>query len=173
MVQPRLKMRLGDLLVKEQILTEEQLQLALQQHNHTGQRLGLTLISLGFISEAQLLQFLSHQLGVPLFDLNNVTIDPLAVVLLPEVQARRYRALAINLTDNKVTVVMSDPTDLGGLDAISVLLSPREMQLAIALEGQLLDYFDPSIVVLERLRALLSSSMRSIKVQILSWAIAH
>ena len=64
------------------------------------------------------------------------------MALLPEVQARRYRALAVNLSDDKVTVVMSDPADLSALDAIAALLSPRELVLAVAREGQLLEYFD-------------------------------
>ncbi|WP_368225721.1 MSHA fimbrial ATPase MshE [Aeromonas sp. R1-1] len=142
MAQPRLKMRLGDLLVQEQIISDDQLQLALQQQRQTGRKLGTTLIDLGFISEVQLLQFLARQLDVPFFDLNNLTIDAAAVPLLPEVQARRYRALAVNLTDDKVTVAMSDPADLSALDAVAALLSPRIMVLAVAREGQLLDYFD-------------------------------
>ena len=142
MAQPRLKMRLGDLLVQEQIISDDQLQLALQQQRQTGRKLGTTLIDLGFISEVQLLQFLARQLDVPFFDLNNLTIDASAVTLLPEVQARRYRALAVNLNDDKVTVAMSDPADLSALDAIAALLSPREMVLAVAREGQLLEYFD-------------------------------
>ncbi|QLH68617.1 MSHA fimbrial ATPase MshE [Aeromonas veronii] len=142
MAQPRLKMRLGDLLVQEQIISDDQLQLALQQQRQTGRKLGTSLIDLGFISEVQLLQFLARQLDVPFFDLNNLTIDAAAVPLLPEVQARRYRALAVNLTDDKVTVAMSDPADLSALDAIAALLSPRIMVLAVAREGQLLEYFD-------------------------------
>ncbi|MEZ6930196.1 MSHA fimbrial ATPase MshE [Aeromonas sp. S16(2024)] len=142
MAQPRLKMRLGDLLVQEQIISDDQLQLALQQQRQTGRKLGTTLIDLGFISEVQLLQFLARQLDVPFFDLNNLTIDASAVTLLPEVQARRYRALAVNLSDDQVTVAMSDPADLSALDAIAALLSPREMVLAVAREGQLLEYFD-------------------------------
>ncbi|HHQ4477947.1 TPA: MSHA fimbrial ATPase MshE [Aeromonas veronii] len=142
MAQPRLKMRLGDLLVQEQIISDDQLQLALQQQRQTGRKLGTTLIDLGFISEVQLLQFLARQLDVPFFDLNNLTIDAAAVSLLPEVQARRYRALAVNLTDDKVTVAMSDPADLSALDAVAALLSPRIMVLAVAREGQLLEYFD-------------------------------
>ncbi|MFM5400073.1 MSHA fimbrial ATPase MshE [Aeromonas veronii] len=142
MAQPRLKMRLGDLLVQEQIISDDQLQLALQQQRQTGRKLGTTLIDLGFISEVQLLQFLARQLDVPFFDLNNLTIDAAAVPLLPEVQARRYRALAVNLTDDRVTVAMSDPADLSALDAIAALLSPRIMVLAVAREGQLLEYFD-------------------------------
>jgi MSHA biogenesis protein MshE len=135
-------MRLGDLLVQEQIISDDQLQLALQQQRQTGRKLGTTLIDLGFISEVQLLQFLARQLDVPFFDLNNLTIDAAAVPLLPEVQARRYRALAVNLTDDKVTVAMSDPADLSALDAVAALLSPRIMVLAVAREGQLLEYFD-------------------------------
>ncbi|MFM4705409.1 MSHA fimbrial ATPase MshE [Aeromonas bivalvium] len=142
MAQPRLKMRLGDLLVQEQIVTDDQLQLALQQQRQTGRKLGTTLVDLGFISEVQLLQFLARQLGVPFFDLNNLTIDGKAVALLPEVQARRYRALAVNQNEHEVTVAMSDPADLSALDAIANLLRPREMKLAVAREGQLLDYFD-------------------------------
>ncbi len=142
MAQPRLKMRLGDLLVQEQIISDDLLQLALQQQRQTGRKLGSTLIDLGFISEVQLLQFLARQLNVPFFDLNNLTIDAAAVPLLPEVQARRYRALAVNLTDDRVTVAMSDPADLSALDAIAALLSPRIMVLAVAREGQLLEYFD-------------------------------
>ena len=142
MAQPRLKMRLGDLLVQELIISDDQLQLALQQQHQTGRKLGATLIELGFISEVQLLQFLARQLDVPFFDLNNLTIDAAAVPLLPEVQARRYRALAVNLTDDRVTVAMSDPADLSALDAIAALLRPREMVLAVAREGQLLEYFD-------------------------------
>ncbi|MGL5588529.1 MAG: MSHA fimbrial ATPase MshE, partial [Aeromonas veronii] len=129
-------------LVQEQIISDDQLQLALQQQRQTGRKLGTTLIDLGFISEVQLLQFLARQLDVPFFDLNNLTIDAAAVPLLPEVQARRSRALAVNLTDDKVTVAMSDPADLSALDAIAALLSPRIMVLAVAREGQLLEYFD-------------------------------
>ena len=68
MAQPRLKMRLGDLLVQEQIISDDQLQLALQQQRQTGRKLGTTLIDLGFISEVQLLTFLARQLDVPFFD---------------------------------------------------------------------------------------------------------
>ncbi|GKR07596.1 hypothetical protein KAM463_31610 [Aeromonas caviae] len=142
MAQPRLKMRLGDLLVQEQIISDDQLQLALQQQRQTGRKLGTTLIDLGFISEVQLLTFLARQLDVPFFDLNNLTIDVSAVALLPEVQARRYRALAVNLSDDKVTVVMSDPADLSALDAIAALLSPRYLFTRTGLTASVLPGWD-------------------------------
>ncbi|WP_409420972.1 ATPase, T2SS/T4P/T4SS family [Pseudaeromonas sp. ZJS20] len=142
MAQPRLRMRLGDLLVAEGIISEDQLLLALQQQKQSGRKLGATLVDLGFIGEEQLLKFLAQQLNVPFFDLSKLSIAPQAVQLIPEVHARRYRALAVNQQDDEVTVAMSDPADLAALDAIASLISPRQLKLAVAREAQLLDYFD-------------------------------
>jgi MSHA biogenesis protein MshE len=142
MAQPRLKMRLGDLLVAESIISDDQLQMALQQQRQSGRKLGTTLVDLGFIGEEQLLKFLAQQLNVPFFDLSKLTIQTQAVQLIPEVHARRYRALAVNQTGDEVTVVMSDPADLAALDALAAMLSPRELKLAVAREAQLLEYFD-------------------------------
>lgn len=142
MAQPRLKMRLGDLLVAESIISDDQLQMALQQQRQTGRKLGTTLVDLGFIGEEQLLKFLAQQLNVPFFDLSKLSIQTQAVQLIPEVHARRYRALAVNQSGNEVTVVMSDPADLAALDALAAMLSPRELKLAVAREAQLLQYFD-------------------------------
>ena len=82
MAQPRLKMRLGDLLVAEMIITDDQLQLALQQQRQTGRKLGTTLVDLGFIGEEQLLKFLAQQLNIPFFDLSKLTIQTQAVQLI-------------------------------------------------------------------------------------------
>ena len=142
MAQPRLKMRLGDLLVAEMIITDDQLQLALQQQRQTGRKLGTTLVDLGFIGEEQLLKFLAQQLNIPFFDLSKLTIQTQAVQLIPEVHARRYRALAVNQSGDEVTVVMSDPADLAALDALAAMIAPRELKLAVAREDQLLLYFD-------------------------------
>lgn len=142
MAQPRLKMRLGDLLVAESIITDDQLQMALQQQRQTGRKLGTTLVDLGFIGEEQLLKFLAQQLNVPFFDLSKLSIQTQAVQLIPEVHARRYRALVVNQSGDEVTVVMSDPADLAALDALAAMLSPRELKLAVAREAQLLQYFD-------------------------------
>ena len=122
MNQPRLRMRLGDLLVSQSIISDDQLQLALQQQKQNGRKLGATLLELGFLTETQLLSFLAQQLGIEFVDLNQVVIQPQVVQLIPEVHARRYRALAINLSDGEVTVAMSDPSDLSAMDAIEALM---------------------------------------------------
>lgn len=107
MAQPHLRMRLGDLLVAEGIISEDQLMLALGQQKQSGRKLGATLVDLGFIGEEQLLKFLAQQLNVPFFDLSKLSISPQAVQLIPEVHARRYRALAVNQQGDEVTVAMS------------------------------------------------------------------
>jgi MSHA biogenesis protein MshE len=138
----QLRMRLGDLLVAERIISAEQLELALQQQKQHGRKLGTTLIELKFIAEDQLLIFLAQQLNIPFFDLTKLTIQPQAVPLIPEAYARRYRALAIHMTDDTVTVAVSDPSDLAAQDALSQRLYPRQLELAVARESQLLEFFD-------------------------------
>ena len=142
-VRPKLRMRLGDLLVSEQIITDDQLKQALAYQKKSGLKLGKALIELGFIDEDRMLNFLSQQLGIPFFDLSRISISTDAVNLIPEVHARRFRALAINIDANdNVTVAMSDPADLQAIDFLSNILAPREINLAIAKEEQLLLYFD-------------------------------
>ena len=142
-VRPKLRMRLGDLLVSEQIITDDQLMKALAYQKKSGLKLGKALIELGFIDEDRMLNFLSQQLGIPFFDLSRISISTDAVNLIPEVHARRFRALAINIDANdNVTVAMSDPADLQAIDFLSNILAPREINLAIAKEEQLLLYFD-------------------------------
>ena len=84
MKRPRLKMRLGDLLVHEQIISEEQLQKALEQQRISGRKLGATLTDLGYISEQQLLEFLAQQLKLPLISISERKIPAEAFKLLPK-----------------------------------------------------------------------------------------
>ena len=96
MAQLKLKQRLGDLLVGENIITDDQLGIALKEQRSSGRKLGATLIHLGFITEEQLLNFLSQQLEIPFLDITALSIDSQTVLKLPEVHARRHRALAGN-----------------------------------------------------------------------------
>ena len=141
-MRPRLKMRLGDLLVHENIITSEQLDNALSAQRSSGRKLGDTLIDLGFISEPQLLRFLAQQLNIPFLDITQRRIDPEQAQLTPETYARRYRALVLEADDDEVLLGMSDPTDLGGLDQLGPLVAPRNIELAIVQENQILEAFD-------------------------------
>lgn len=86
-MRPRLKMRLGDLLVQEDIISESQLQKALDDQRVNGRKLGVTLVDLGFISEQDLLEFLARQLNIPFVELGDRKIPDEVVNLLPEIQA--------------------------------------------------------------------------------------
>jgi len=141
-MKPQLKKRLGDLLVDEQLISESQLGNALKEQRNLGLKLGATLIHLGYIKEDQILTFLAQQLNIKIVNLLKVKIDHNAVQLIPEVHARRLRALAIQDDGKKVTLVVSDPADLHALDVLSTLLKGRDFELMIAREDQLIESFD-------------------------------
>ncbi|RUO80140.1 MSHA biogenesis protein MshE [Idiomarina tyrosinivorans] len=142
MQRPRLKMRLGDLLVDEGIISHEQLTQALQVQQDSGRKLGATLIELGYLSESQLADFLAQQLKIPRIDLSQRKVDKESLRLLPEIQARRHRALVIDHDQASATVAMSDPADLSTLDAVAQLLAPRELVVNVVPETELLQAFD-------------------------------
>ena len=142
MLKPKLRMRLGDLLVHENIISEFQLDDALKQQKIDGRKLGHTLIDLGYLSERQLLTFLAQQLNVEFVDITHLQINPQVVQLLPEVHARRHRALVIDDDGQTVTLGMSDPADLNAMDTIEMLLAPKQIKLVAVTEEQLLEAFD-------------------------------
>ena len=141
-MKPKLKMRLGDLLVQEHIITDDQLGQALSEQRNSGKKLGRTLIDLSCITEEQLLKFLSQQLNIPFLDISKRSISPAVVGLLPEVQARRYRALVVEDQGESALVAMSDPADLQAMDTLEGLLAPKRIKIAVVTENQLLDAFD-------------------------------
>ena len=134
---PQRKIRIGDLLVSNGVITEPQLMAALAEQKKTGQKLGYTLIDSGYIDENRLLQFLSQQLQIPLIDLTTFRVDPQVVQLLPETVARRYRVVVLENRDSDVLLGMADPTDLFAYDEASRLLKKRVRQ-AVVRESDLL-----------------------------------
>lgn len=140
-MKPKLKMRLGDLLVHESVITEDQLMQALGSQKETGRKLGQTLIDLGLVTENGLLTFLAQQLNIPLLDISSKKIDPDVIKLVPEVQARRLKALPLEDKGNSVLIGMSDPADLSVVDVLSNII-PKPLELAIVPESQLYNAFD-------------------------------
>ncbi|WP_031813654.1 GspE/PulE family protein, partial [Vibrio parahaemolyticus] len=134
--------RLGDLLVEEGIVSEDQIQQALSAQRSTGQKLGDALIDLGFITEKQMLEFLSQQLGLPLIDLGRAPVDADAVQILPEVHARRLRAMVVARNGDTLRVAMSDPADLFTQESLMNLLGEYNLEFIIASERQLISSFD-------------------------------
>lgn len=140
-MKPKAKIRLGDLLVQEGIISEEQLMQTLSAQKQSGRKLGYMLIELGFMTENQLLTFLSQHLGVPLIDVTQYRVSVEAVLLLPEVQARRYRALVLDDKGDHLLVGMSDPADLAALDILSGVL-PKPVKVAVVSDAQLFQAYD-------------------------------
>ena len=138
---PRKKIRIGDLLVQNKVISEQQLMSALAEQKKTGHKLGNTLIELGFIEEQKLLEFLSQQLQIPLIDLNEVKVRPDVVQTLAENIARRYRVIVIENRERDVLVGMADPTDLFAYDELGRILRKRIRQ-AVVRESDLLYLLD-------------------------------
>ncbi|OXX51347.1 MSHA biogenesis protein MshE [Vibrio sp. V12_P9A6T4] len=141
-MQIKLRKRLGDLLVEEGIITENQVEQALVAQKRSGRKLGDTLIELGFLSEQQMLSFLSQQLSLPLIDLSRANVDIDAVQILPEVHARRLRALIIGKNGDTLRIAMSDPADLFAQESLLTQLPQYSFEFVIAPEKQLVEGFD-------------------------------
>jgi len=108
--------RLGDLFVREGLITEEQLQEALREARLTKTRIGYTLVKLGFVVEDELTRALAKQFRVPAVDLEKVKVEEKILRLLPEEVAMKHRVLPLRKVGRTLTVAMSNPTDVGALD---------------------------------------------------------
>jgi MSHA biogenesis protein MshE len=137
------KIRLGEILVQQKLLTEAQLKSALEEQKKTGRRLGRVFIEQGFISEEQISRALSRQLGAPYIDLKHYNIKRDLIAKLPETQARRFRAMVLEDKADTYVVGMADPTDLTAYDEIARQLK-RDIELAVVTETELLRAIDRS-----------------------------
>jgi MSHA biogenesis protein MshE len=137
----RRKIRLGELLVQQKVITEEQLTQALGEQKRSGRKLGRVLADLGYLNEASLHEFLAKHLQVPFVDLKQVRIDRDAVKLLPEPLARRYRALVLQQDARGLLVGMADPSDLHAYDELQARLR-QPLRLALVGEGEFLRTVD-------------------------------
>lgn len=112
--------KLGELLLKEKLITTEQLDEALKSHTLFGIKLGSSLIELGFISDEQLCRFLSNKLGVPAVPPRAMSSVPQEVLgLVPAELAGRYRVIPIKVEGKKLALAMGDPTDFKAIDEVA------------------------------------------------------
>ena len=110
--------RLGELLVEGGLITPAQLQSAITHQKIARGRLGSTLVALGYISEEVLMDFLSHQTGVPQLDVRNIDVAPQVLKLVPHRLAEQFTVLPISTKEPKSLVLaMSDPSDLNAIDS--------------------------------------------------------
>jgi len=142
-MDPRKKIRIGDLLVQNRIITHEQLMSALAEQKKSGRKLGRTLIDLNFIGETDLLNFLSRQLQIPFIDLTQYQRNDEVINQLPETLARRFRVILLEDNEHDVLLAMADPTDLMGVDELTRIINKRIRQ-AVVRESDLLKVIDQS-----------------------------
>ncbi|HEY1271464.1 MAG TPA: type IV-A pilus assembly ATPase PilB [Terriglobales bacterium] len=113
--------RLGDLLVKEKVITQEQLQQATKVQKESNCRLGSALVKLGFLTDEDVTNFLSRQYGVPAINLSYFEIDPSVVKLIPFETAKRYQILPLSRVGASLTIAMVDPTNVFAMDDIKFM----------------------------------------------------
>ena len=135
------KIRIGDLLIANKVISQEQLNTALADQKKSGRKLGRVLVENGFLSEDQLLTFLSQQLNIPYIDLRRYHYKPEVVRLIPETHARRFRAIALEDSRENLLVGMADPTDIFAYDELSRVLR-RPLRFAVVKESELLKTID-------------------------------
>ncbi|MGB9094762.1 MAG: ATPase, T2SS/T4P/T4SS family [Gallionella sp.] len=135
------KVRIGDLLVQQKLITQDQLSFALDQQKRSGRKLGRVLVDNAFVTEENISEALAKQLNIPYINLKYYHIKLEQVRLLPESQARRFRAIVLEERDGMLLVGMADPTDLSAYDEISRIVK-RDIDIAVVTEGQLLESID-------------------------------
>src|SRR5207244_878630 len=124
--------RLGDLLVAEGLITNDQLAKARAEQKHP-EDLGTTLLRLRFIFEEQLVGFLSRQYGVPSIVLSQLEIDAEVLALVPLSVAKTYDVLPIERHGTALTLAMADPTNIFAIDTVAFL---TELQIAPVIASQ-------------------------------------
>jgi MSHA biogenesis protein MshE len=137
----RKKVRLGELLLENKAISEEQLKAALAEQKRSGRKLGRVFVDLGFLREETLNELLAKHLQIPFVDVRQLNLDPAIVRLLPESHARRFRALVLQADKRGLVVGMSDPTDLFAYDELANRLK-QPIRIALVREGDLLKTMD-------------------------------
>jgi MSHA biogenesis protein MshE len=135
------KIRLGDLLIQQGLLTDEQLKLALDEQKRTGRKLGRIFVDSAYVTEEAISKALAGQLQSPFIDLKGFTPKPALIKLLPEAQARRFRVLILEERGGRLLTGFADPTDLSAYDEVS-RVTHREIEMAVVMESQLLALVD-------------------------------
>jgi MSHA biogenesis protein MshE len=141
MPRPPERIRLGDLLIQQNLLSNEQLQLALAEQKRSGRRLGRIFVDSGYVTEAGIAQALAHQLKADFIDLQNFQPKPELLKLLPEGPARRYRAIPLDEKNGVLRIGFADPTDLTVYDEVARIVK-RDIDLAVVTESQLMPLLD-------------------------------
>jgi len=113
--------KLGDILVREGLITQEQLKKALQEQKSSGMRLGYTLVKLGFIEETEVTKMLARQYRMPAVDLSRFEVDPKILKLIPPDIATKHVVLPLKREGRTLTVAIADPNNVAAIEDIKFI----------------------------------------------------
>src|SRR5947209_12152283 len=116
-----MSVRLGEILVKENLITTEQLKKALEHQRHNGGKLGSVLMKLGYITDDQITGVLSRQYGVPSINLKYYEVDQNVIKLIPQDTAVRYQIVPLSRVGSTLTIAITEPTNLLAMDDIKFM----------------------------------------------------
>jgi type IV pilus assembly protein PilB len=125
--------KIGELLLQEGLIDLEQLNKALEEQQHTGERIGTVLIKLGFITEEVLVEFIARQFNLPQVNIAKLTVSRDTIGLIPPDIAQRYQAVPFGLIGSTLNVAMADPGNLFVIDDMR-FLTRRNIQVHVASE---------------------------------------
>src|SRR6188474_2457900 len=113
--------KLGELLLKENMVTPQQLQDALAHQKMNGGKLGKAFVSLGYVRDEEITSLLSRQYGVPSINLDHFEVDPAIIKIIPAETARKYQVLPLSRSGAVLTIAMADPTNVFAMDDIKFM----------------------------------------------------
>ena len=113
--------KLGELLLKENMVSPQQLQDALNHQKMNGGKLGKAFVSLGFVKDEEITSLLSRQYGVPSINLEHFEVDPSIIKVIPAETARKYQVLPLSRSGATLTIAMADPTNVFAMDDIKFM----------------------------------------------------
>src|SRR5438552_1598373 len=113
--------KLGELLLKENMVTPQQLQEALAHQKMNGGKLGKAFVSLGYVRDEEITSLLSRQYGVPSINLHHFEVDPPIIKIIPSETSRKYQILPLSRSGATLTIAMADPTNVFAMDDIKFM----------------------------------------------------
>ncbi len=130
--------KLGELLLKENMVSPQQLQDALNHQKMNGGKLGKAFVSLGFVKDEEITSLLSRQYGVPSINLDHFEVDPAIIKIIPAETARKYQVLPLSRSGATLTIAMADPTNVFAMDDIK-FMTGYNVEPVVASESALED----------------------------------
>jgi len=145
MAEQRKKLRLGELLVQQGLITTDQLSIVLAEQRHNNIPIGRLLVRLGFVTESAIRDIMARTIGQEAIDLGHVVADPEALRLVSQEFARRNRILpiAFDVGEHVLTIATTEIFNVVAMDQLRAMLGPQiEIKTQLASEAQLGDYID-------------------------------